>query len=657
MPLFGPPNVNKMREKQDVPGLIKALRYEKDENVREAAAEALGALGDPRAVTPLIAALTDQSSEMRLSASEALGEIGNASAVAPLIAQLHDDVWNVRRNVIRALGGIGDPRAVEPLIELISQENDLGIMLEALNVIEAFAPYNGAAKEAIITALKNGALRGNAAEALVRLNWKPDKSESGAWFHLAKHNWDECIAIGAPAVMPVCAVLRDESMKVRQGAVKVLLRIGDARAVKALLAMIEKEPSSQIHWDACEALSKIGDPSAAQPLLHIYERRITDAISQTIIALKAPQVIEPLISLLLNASKYELRHGCAWMLARMGDQRAVEPLRQVYQNDSNPKVRNAALFALGFLKDQRALQPLLDMLASDSPEADLAKAVEALGKLGAQEAIEPLITALDKKVDPGLLGFTSYYSNIARALGEIGGERAFAILITAVQDYMNEDRSIWGAIGLSKTRDPRAIEPIISAMDAWRGRNTIFQDALTELGLGSALDLLMKAFRQSEEPEKRKIAARALGLYNFTFHWEDEAVYDRLILQALREDPKPDVRQNALGLCGFNERRLKHPEHVDAVLTALQYDPDVEVRRAAARTLGGLENHLKYATRSDLMNPDRYIALATEKVIPQLIAAQHGDPSPGVREEATNQLSQFADLIGFFPALKKALAK
>ena len=50
MPLFGPPNVDKLEANGDVPGLIKALGYEKDSGVRHDAARALGKTDDTRAV-------------------------------------------------------------------------------------------------------------------------------------------------------------------------------------------------------------------------------------------------------------------------------------------------------------------------------------------------------------------------------------------------------------------------------------------------------------------------------------------------------------------------------------------------------------------------------------------------------------------------------
>ena len=65
---------------------------------------------------PLIAALEDGDILVRQYAAEALGEIGDARAVAPLIAALeNDDYRKVRYEAAEALGKIGDERAVVPL--------------------------------------------------------------------------------------------------------------------------------------------------------------------------------------------------------------------------------------------------------------------------------------------------------------------------------------------------------------------------------------------------------------------------------------------------------------------------------------------------------------------------------------------------------------
>lgn len=74
MPLFGPPNVEKLRAKQDIPGLIKALHYDKDPTIVHAAARALGQAGDPQAIEPLVATLRNEDdTTLRATTLQALG--------------------------------------------------------------------------------------------------------------------------------------------------------------------------------------------------------------------------------------------------------------------------------------------------------------------------------------------------------------------------------------------------------------------------------------------------------------------------------------------------------------------------------------------------------------------------------------------------------
>jgi len=68
------PNVEKMKAKKDVKGLIKALRYE-DRDVRRAAVYALEEIGDARAVEGLRQALKHEDVGLRMYVAEALQKI------------------------------------------------------------------------------------------------------------------------------------------------------------------------------------------------------------------------------------------------------------------------------------------------------------------------------------------------------------------------------------------------------------------------------------------------------------------------------------------------------------------------------------------------------------------------------------------------------
>ena len=104
-------NVEKLKEQRDVDGLIKALKAEK---TRPDAVRALGELGDPRAVAPIMTALkTDRRVAVTDRAVEALRRLKAVEGLIASLAEAKD--WGLRSKIADALGELGDPRAVQPL--------------------------------------------------------------------------------------------------------------------------------------------------------------------------------------------------------------------------------------------------------------------------------------------------------------------------------------------------------------------------------------------------------------------------------------------------------------------------------------------------------------------------------------------------------------
>jgi hypothetical protein len=60
----------------------------------------------------------------RLRAAEALGVIGDDRAVEPLIQALKDKDWKIRASAAKALGKMGDERALKPLFQTLNDENN-----------------------------------------------------------------------------------------------------------------------------------------------------------------------------------------------------------------------------------------------------------------------------------------------------------------------------------------------------------------------------------------------------------------------------------------------------------------------------------------------------------------------------------------------------
>jgi HEAT repeat protein len=84
--LVGPPKIEPMKEGRQVQVLIKALGYRGVwYMIRKAAAEALGKVGDPGAVEPLITTLSDKDKDVRKSVAWGLVSLSHA-------AQLDDEI-------------------------------------------------------------------------------------------------------------------------------------------------------------------------------------------------------------------------------------------------------------------------------------------------------------------------------------------------------------------------------------------------------------------------------------------------------------------------------------------------------------------------------------------------------------------------------------
>jgi len=115
--------------------LIKLLG-DNDWNVREAAARALGKIGDVRAVEPLIKLLGDRYQPVCKAAALALGDIGDTKAVEPLRKLLWDEQWYVREAAARALEKLNyKPRIHEKyIISFIKIHPGLLIFLATLSL-------------------------------------------------------------------------------------------------------------------------------------------------------------------------------------------------------------------------------------------------------------------------------------------------------------------------------------------------------------------------------------------------------------------------------------------------------------------------------------------------------------------------------------------
>ena len=115
-----------------VPHLLAALK-DGDRQVRCSVADALGEIGDPQAVGPLISVLenADEDWEVQSRAAESLGKLGDPRATESLMAALTNMVSHVRHMAVVALGEIGDPAAEEALTSTALYDPDMSVRTAA----------------------------------------------------------------------------------------------------------------------------------------------------------------------------------------------------------------------------------------------------------------------------------------------------------------------------------------------------------------------------------------------------------------------------------------------------------------------------------------------------------------------------------------------
>ena len=261
------PDVKKLKSRWDIAGLCHLLEH-KDPEVQYEAAEALGNLGDEKAVGPLITALKrDEFSGVRWKAAEALSKIGNP-AVEMLIATLQYPDDDVRWKAAIALGEIGNADAIAPLIQLLSDE-DRFVKSRAAH---ALSMIGEPAIPTLIHTLKKS---------------DPDV------------RWAAALALGKIknpiATEPLILALTDEQGAVRAEAASALASIGTP-ALGPLLSFL-KGSKGETRIEVMTALGELKNADAIEPLVQLLENADDDerqAIADAIDAILIPDV-EPLV--------------------------------------------------------------------------------------------------------------------------------------------------------------------------------------------------------------------------------------------------------------------------------------------------------------------------------------------------------------------------
>lgn len=154
------------------------------------------------------------------------------------------------------------------------------------------------------------------------------------------------VQLGAVAVQPLIAALREGPERLRMRALEVLGWIGDPRALEPLVAALQSNPEA-IRMRAAEALGRIRDPRAVEPLIAALgdgDQYVRSYAAEALGEIRDPRAVEPLIQA-LEADDEGVRVDAVVALHQLGDLRAVKPLLALLK-DGSIHVRRAAGAAL-----------------------------------------------------------------------------------------------------------------------------------------------------------------------------------------------------------------------------------------------------------------------------------------------------------------------
>lgn len=352
------PNVEKLKKKKNLEGLLKALRYgnvfddfDATVNVliRKEAAIALREVRDERSIEPLIQALKDDKNEtVRHMIVVTLGVIGDKRAIKPLIQALWDKEPDIRHSAVRALGELGDATAVKPLFQKLKEYSaDNEDTTKALQMIVN--------RDAIAVELLIQFLGDHDYHQFLR-----DHPNHGLRFVIPEII--EKMEDRTRSVKPLLQLLKAEDMAVRLCASEILVKIGDARAMSPLIRTL---------------IQALKDKNRD------YREKASIALGETKTVKELEPFIEPLIDA-LNDDSYVVRNNVVAVLGGIRDKRATEPLIQALADD---KSRYEAICALGRVGDAKAVKHLIQILQLEGDDA----AAIALGRIGDLLAVDPII--------------------------------------------------------------------------------------------------------------------------------------------------------------------------------------------------------------------------------------------------------------------------
>ena len=437
-------------------GDLIALLQDAEPRIRRRAALATGRVRLSEAIPALATVLqSDRDHEVRQMAAFAIGLIGDAAGAEPLMTALTGPDPLIQGRAAEALGLIAHQPAATAVGAMIAGHVGAGVLtgVTADDLVSPKSPAVEAVRLGLYALVRLGGY-----DALASALLDPGGQPRSRW-------WPVAFAfqrINDPRAIPVLlTLLQGDGQLTRSFAARGLAASKDPRGFAPLLAIAENpgEPVA-VRIQAIRGLAAIGDPKAGASLIRIISapKPAPNLRLESVTALgelKTAAAVELLIDL-ASDSWPSLRAAALTALSRTDVDTFVSAMSSLTPDEQWP-VRAALAAAVGGLGKDRAEAPLAAMLR-DADQRVIPSVLDALAKVGATGAATEMLSRL-KADDPVVRAAAARGLATLKAAGAVGALTEAVSLASRDGLYVARAAAIDALVAL----DPTAARPVLAA--------------------------------------------------------------------------------------------------------------------------------------------------------------------------------------------------
>jgi HEAT repeat protein len=251
--------LGQLRSPEAIDALSTALRQDRANQVRIAAADALGAIGGPRVVSVLAPLAEADDRDLARAALQALGVVGHPDSLHPIFALLRSEDPARRLEAIGALAVRRDHDAIEALRSVAANDTEPQIVTAALAQLAAMSTANAIATLLDLTATR--ALRDQVIGALSAMDISHIHRIAEGLEHQETEVRRATVEVLSRMKHPSASeflgkALEDKEPQVRLAAVLALKRLGNHILDKHLAYMVQSDPDTSVRDAAAKALER-----------------------------------------------------------------------------------------------------------------------------------------------------------------------------------------------------------------------------------------------------------------------------------------------------------------------------------------------------------------------------------------------------------------